>query len=61
VLKRQLDSLYTDTLSGEVDKGVAAVLAQIANARTRLLETELRVREQQELVERLEELEARIA
>jgi hypothetical protein len=61
VLKRQLDSLYADTLSGEVEKGVAAVLAQIANARTRLLETELRVREQQELVERLEELEARIA
>lgn len=59
-LKRQLSDLYDATLEGTVDKGTAAVLAQIANARTRLLETERRIRETEELEERLAELEERL-
>lgn len=60
-LKDQLATLYEDTLAGRVDKGVAAVLAQIANARTRLLETERRLKEQEELEQRIEQLEEMIA
>ncbi len=60
-LKRQLSDLYDATLAGEVDRGVAAVLTQIVNARTRLLETEARLKEQQELVERIQRMEEMIA
>lgn len=60
-LKRQLADLYDATLEGTVDKGVAAVLAQIANARTRLLETERRIRETEELEERIRQMEEMIA
>ena len=41
-LKAQLADLYDETLEGNVDRGVAAVLAQIVNARTRLLDFEHR-------------------
>ena len=56
-LKDQLSDLYDSVLSGETEPKVGAVAAQIANARARLVETELKVKEQQELTERLEELE----
>jgi hypothetical protein len=44
-------------LAGTTDPKVGAVANQIVNTRARLIETELRIREQQELTERLEELE----
>ncbi len=56
-LKEQLGELYDEVIAGKVEPKVAAVAAQVANVRTRLVETELKVKEQQELVERLESLE----
>ncbi len=56
-LRKQLAELYTATLEGRVDRSVAAVLAQIANARTRLLATELKIKEAEEFEERLRRLE----
>src|SRR5829696_8951527 len=52
-LKGQLADLYDDALAGRVDKGTAAVLAQIANARTRLLSVEMKIKEVEELEERI--------
>jgi hypothetical protein len=59
-LKEQLADLYNSVLDGQVEPKVAAVAAQVANVRTRLVETELKVKEQQELIERLEALEANL-
>ena len=56
-LKDQLAKLAEDTLAGRVDRGVAAVVGQIANVRLRLIETERRLKETEELEERLRELE----
>ncbi len=56
-LKGQLSDLYAAVLDGTTEPKVAAVAAQIANVRARLVDTELRVREQDELIGRLEELE----
>ena len=56
-LKDQLSDLYDSVLSGETEPKVGAVAAQIANARARLVETELKVKELQELTRRLDELE----
>jgi hypothetical protein len=57
-IKQRLSNLAGDVLVGEVDKGVAAVASQILNVYLRAITTELAVREQLELVERLEALEA---
>ncbi len=56
-LKGQLSDLYAVVLDGTTEPKVGAVAAQIANVRARLVDTELRVREQDELIGRLEELE----
>jgi hypothetical protein len=56
-IQHQLSDLYTSVLDGLIDPKVGAVLAQIAHARARIVETGLKVKEQAELVERLEELE----
>jgi hypothetical protein len=47
-------------LTGEGDKGVAAVAAQVANVRLRALELERRHRETDELEAQVAELERRI-
>ena len=57
-IQGQLSDLYTSVLTGLIDPKVGAVLAQIANARARIVETGLKAKEQQELEERLELLEA---
>jgi hypothetical protein len=44
-------------LEGRQDKGVAAVASQVLNVLLRAVSVELKVREQQEITERLEELE----
>jgi hypothetical protein len=56
-LKAQLKKLATDALAGDVERGVAAVVNQILNSRIRLVELERKIREQEELEERLEALE----
>ena len=56
-IKARLSDLADDVLAGEVDKGVAAVASQVLNVYLRAVSVEIKVREQGELLERLEELE----
>jgi hypothetical protein len=56
-LDKQLADLATGVLSNEVDRGAAAVVTQILNARLRLVEIERKIREQEEILERLLVLE----
>jgi len=56
-LKKQLKDLAKGVLDGEVERGTAAVVNQILNTRARLIEIERKIREQEELAERLEALE----
>jgi hypothetical protein len=45
-------------LTGEVDKGVAAVASQVLNVLLRAISVETKLKERLELVQRLEALEA---
>jgi hypothetical protein len=56
-LKAQLRKLAANVLSGEVARGDAIAVNQILNTRARLIELERKIREQEELEERLEALE----
>lgn len=56
-LKKQLKDLAAGVLSGEVARPDAAVVNQILNTRARLIELERRIKETDELAERLEALE----
>ena len=56
-LDKQLEDLAADALEGKVERGVAAVVNQIINTRARLVELERKLREQEELEERLAALE----
>jgi hypothetical protein len=56
-LKGQLQDLVDGVLSGEVERGDAAVASQLLNVKLRALEQERRWREQEELAERIEKLE----
>ncbi len=55
-LKKELEQLAKDVLTGEVDKGTGAVVNQIMHTRLRAVELERKVREQDELERRLEEM-----
>ena len=57
-IKQRLSDLADDVLEGKQDKGVAAVASQVLNVYLRAVSVELKVREQAELIERLEALEA---
>lgn len=57
-LKTQLEDLAADVLSGEVERGDAAVVNQILNTRARLIELDRKIREQEVLEERLGALES---
>jgi hypothetical protein len=57
VIKDALKVLYDAVLEGRVDRSAAAVANQIANTQLRAVEVERRVREQDELEIRLDELE----
>ncbi len=50
--------MASDVLEGRVEHSDAVVVNQILNTRARLIELERKVREQEELEARLEELEA---
>ena len=56
-LKAQLKRLASDVLEGRVERGDAVVVNQILNTRLRLLEQERRIKETEELAARLEALE----
>ncbi len=56
-IKRRLLSLVDDVLAGDVDRSDAAVAGQLLNTVIRAISVELHVREQLELIERLEALE----
>ena len=56
-IKGRLSDLADDVLEGRQDKGVAAVGAQVLNVYLRAISVETKLKEQFELVERLESLE----
>ncbi len=56
-IKARLSDLADDVLAENVDKGVAAVASQVLNVYLRAVSVELKVREQEELEGRLEEVE----
>jgi hypothetical protein len=60
-LKKQLEDLAKNVLEGGVERADAVVVNQILNTRARLIELERRIREQEELEGRLEELESVMA
>jgi hypothetical protein len=60
-VKAQLRELADDVVSGKLDKGKGSVAAQIIGVFARVVEVERKVREQQELTERLENLETLLA
>ena len=55
-IKGRLKGLYAAVLEGRAERAAAAVANQIANTQLRAIELERRVREQDELEERLDEL-----
>ena len=57
-LKTRLSDLADDVLKGRVDRSDAAVAGQLLNTVIRAVGVELKVREQLDLIERLEELES---
>jgi hypothetical protein len=59
-IKAELATLYADTISGRIDKGRAAVGAQIQNVRLRAVEVERKVAEADEHQRRIEDLERRM-
>lgn len=60
-IKRRLSDLADDVLEGRQDKGVAAVASQVLNVYLRAVTVELKVREELELIDRLEALEEALA
>jgi len=56
-IKGRLKDLYAAVLEGRVERAAAAVANQIANSLLRAVEVERRIREQEELEERMDELE----
>ena len=58
-LKDALRALYGEVREGTVTTGIGAVRCQVLNARIRLVESGVRVREQEELEERITALERR--
>ncbi len=56
-IKASLKDLAAGVLDGTVERGAAAVVNQVLNTQLRAIEVERRVREQDELEGRLDELE----
>jgi hypothetical protein len=57
-VKGQLQGLVADVLAGTVERADASVCGQLLNTCLKALDTELRITEQLQLVERMEALEA---
>ena len=60
-LKERLTTLADDVLEGSMDRGDAAVVGQLLNTYIRAVSVELKVKEQLELLERVEEVERRLS
>ncbi len=60
-IRGRLSELAGDVLEGRVHRADAAVVGQLFGTVMRAIATELKVREQMELIKRLEELEAIVA
>jgi len=58
-VKERLRKLAEDVLAGEVDQDAAAVASRILGVYLRAVEQERKVREQEEVLERIEALERR--
>jgi hypothetical protein len=56
-IKERLSELADDVLEEKVDRGVGAVVSQILNVYVRAVSVELKVREQTEIIDRLEAIE----
>ena len=56
-IKKQLEDLAAGVLDGSVDRGKGAVVNQILNTRLRAIELERKIKETEELEERIEALE----
>lgn len=56
-IKRIVGGLVAGVLKGGTDRADAAVCGQLLNTQIRAIAVELKVREQQDLIERLEQLE----
>jgi hypothetical protein len=59
-LKQLLEDLTDRVVEGTLESGRAAVAAQLVNTRIRLMEYARRAREQEELEERMAEIERRL-
>jgi LPS O-antigen subunit length determinant protein (WzzB/FepE family) len=59
-VKQRLSELADDVLEGNVDRADAAVTSQVLNVYLRAISLELKVREQQEFEERIEQIEQAI-
>ncbi len=57
-IKRLISGLGTGVLRGATNRGDAAVCGQLLNTQIRAVAVELKVREQLDLIERVEELES---
>jgi hypothetical protein len=56
-IKQRLSDLADDVLADRVDRGNAAVAGQLLNTVIRAVVVELKVKEQQDILERVDELE----
>jgi len=56
-IKEALKYLYDAVLEGRVERSAAAIASQIANTQLRAVELERRIREQENLEDRLDDLE----
>jgi hypothetical protein len=59
-VKKQLQTLADGVLDGSVDRADGSVVAQILGVLIKAMNTELAIKEQLEVVGRLEELEAEL-
>lgn len=59
-IKTHLWKLVEDVHAAEIDRAAAIACGQILNTLLRAIATEVKLREQQELTERLEEIESRV-
>jgi hypothetical protein len=59
-IRAELATLYADTIARRIDKGHAAVGAQIQNVRLRAIEVQRKVSEADEYLRRIEDLERRL-
>jgi hypothetical protein len=56
-LKKQLEDLAAGVFDGTIERGDAVVVNQILNTRARLIELDRKLREEEELLARIEQLE----